>query len=108
LAGRSESSTASIRHAEIVYSPKCRSQDWSRHQLGDALAAANFEGRRSEVRKDDLDLTAIVLVDCTRRIETCYAVLEGKPRSRAHLNFEPSRNGDCKSRRDGMPVSRCN
>jgi len=76
-----------------------------RHQLGNAVAAADRERFSAEVDEDDLHFAAIVAVDGPWRVEAGDAMLDGEARARPYLNLIAVRNFDCEAGRNGVPLA---
>ena len=58
------------------------------HELRDAVAARDGEGRLPVVHQHHLELAAVVGVDGPRRVEHRHPVAQRQPGARAHLALE--------------------
>src|SRR5436190_8399804 len=74
--GGTEAAGSARRFAQDLDLAKGRFDHRRRHQLSNALAAANLERVAAEVGEDDFDLPAVITVDGAGSIEAGDAVLE--------------------------------
>src|ERR1700730_11255546 len=84
---------AAARDGEPLRLDEARLGDRLDHELGDALATLEGDGRGAVVDQEDLDLSAIARVDQAGRVEHGDTVLEGEAGARQDQSGVPFGNG---------------
>src|SRR5690606_12941981 len=93
---RSESTASAASAVEIRDLNQGRTSHGRHNHLRDAAATFDAVRLLTKVNQRNLDLTAIIRVDGTWRVEHRYPVLDGETRPRPHLRFRVrrQRHGD--------------
>ena len=76
------------------------------NQLGNSCATGNVKGLKAKVDQDYADLATIIRIYCTRRIQNCHAMFQGKAGSRPHLRFVTCWKFEANTCRDQRPPAR--
>ena len=86
--------------------PQLRLDGRCDNHLGNPHSARDDKWLMTQINKNHFDFTAIVSINCPRRVQAGDAMLEGQAGSRAHLALETVRDRHDQTGRNEIPGTR--
>src|SRR4030043_1458013 len=99
-------SSLSARGRKIVNFFQCDTSNRGDDHLGNPVSITDGERFLAEIDQEDTDLSSVIGIDGSRRIDDADSLLDGESASRSDLAFKSLRNSNRDSRGDQLSLSR--